>query len=79
MTAGLYVNGRRPASKKAVKEAVTTGGRVSVENTSLFGDGFSGDIAGLAVGQSVTFVGPSPHERCFFGTITRTAKGLRVT
>lgn len=81
MTAGIFVEGRRPKSKKAIKEAIANGHvqRVVIECTSLFG-GFSGSIADMSVGQTVTFVGPCPYTaRNFFGTLTRTAKGYKVS
>lgn len=80
MTAGIFIEGRRPKSKKAIREAIANGHilRTVVENTSMFG-GFSGSIADLAVGQSITFVGPCPYTaRNFYGTITRTQKGYTV-
>lgn len=87
MTAGLFIFAgdgfgrlRRPKSKKEVKEvAAADPSRIVVENTSLYG-GFEGGANGLEVGESITFVGPDPYtDRAFFGTITRTAKGIKVT
>lgn len=69
---GLYVDSRRPKSKKAVKEAVNDNpARVSIESTSMFG-GFDGPITEAPVG-SYSFVGPDPYsDRKFYGTIVKT-------
>ena len=79
MTDGIYVNEHRPASKKAIKEAVAADpASVEIESTSIFG-GYSGPVTELPLGESVTFVGPDPYtSRKFYGTITRTAKGVTV-
>jgi hypothetical protein len=71
-------NGRRPASKKAIKEALGNGHSVYLDNTSMFG-GASGSTATLPVGV-YTFVGPDPYtKRSFYGNITITDKaGVRV-
>ncbi len=36
MSHGIYINGRRPKSKKAVKDAIAAGERVTLESTSMF-------------------------------------------
>lgn len=75
---GLYVNGQRPKSKKAVREAVASGMLVSIEATSWHGDEYDGSVSGAPVGAYL-FVGPDPHtDRRFYGTITVTAKGVTV-
>ncbi len=79
MTVGLFINGRRPVSKAQVKQAVRDGQEVVLENTSWFGDGQNRLVTELAVGESVSFVGPNPYQsRKFYGTISRTQRGLRV-
>jgi hypothetical protein len=80
MTQGMFVAGRRPASKKALKEAVAADpSKVSAEATSFFGNEFRGPITDLPVGGKVVFVGPDPYtKRNFFGTLTRTATGFKV-
>lgn len=78
---GLFINGRRPASKKAVKEAVATAPEtVRVECTSMFPGGFDGLVTELPRGKKVTFVGPDPYtKRNFYGTIAHGPNGLKVT
>ena len=67
---GVYVNGARPKSKKAVKEAVAAGGRVSLEGTSMMGNDYDGPVSEAPDG-SYHFVGPDPYRaRNFYGTIT---------
>jgi hypothetical protein len=72
---GLYIKGRRPTSKKQVKENLEL---VEIECTSLHG-GFSGPATDLPAGKRIYFVGPDPYNsRKFYGSIERTAKGLVV-
>lgn len=81
MSAGIWLNGTtRPASKKAVKEAIARDPySVLVECTSMFG-GFSGGLGQMEMGDRIDFVGPDPFRaRNFFGTITRTASGYKVS
>jgi hypothetical protein len=67
---GIFINGQRPASKKAIKEAVVAGGRVRIEATSMFGNEYDGDVSQAPDGK-YTFVGPDPYtKRNFYGTIT---------
>jgi hypothetical protein len=68
---GLFIDGRRPTSKKQVKEvAASEPWRIDVEATSEFGNEFGGALTGLEPGQTVTFVGPDPYSRrVFYGTI----------
>jgi len=75
---GLYVDHRRPKSKKAVKEAVQDDpARVSIESTSMFG-GFDGPLTEAPVG-TYHFVGPDPYsDRRFYGTITKTDSAITV-
>ncbi len=77
---GLYINGKRPVSKKAVKAAVAQDpASVAIQYTSLF-QGYApttgalppATVDALTVGQRITFVGPDPYTaRKFYGTITR--------
>lgn len=77
MTQGIYVNGRRPTSKKAIKAAAEIGDEVWIEATSVFGNEYDGEATSLPEGQTVYFVGPDPYtSRKFYGTITR--KGGKV-
>jgi len=72
---GLYVNGRRPASKKEVKAAIANNpASVAIESTSYFAGTamLAAHCGELAIGRKVTFVGPDPYtSRKFYGTITR--------
>lgn len=86
MAAGIFVTNERgmlvrPKSKKQVRDAVAADPfSVVVENTSFFGDGFSGPVGNLRERDTITFVGPDPYTaRNFFGNITRGPKGLKVT
>lgn len=78
MTDGIYINGRRPKSKKEIKDAVRDApDTVHVECTSMHG-GFSGPVSEIV--RSITFVGPDPYtNRKFYGNIVRGPKGLKVT
>jgi len=82
MTDGLFIGNRRPASKKALKEAIAENpANVFVESTSsAFGfPSFSGSLDTLPAGTTVTFVGPDPYrDRRFYGTISRGARGIVV-
>lgn len=75
MSQGIFINGRRPASKKAVKDAIATApDTVYVEATSMHGGEPENYVSLLATnGQShrIHFVGPDPFtKRNFYGTIT---------
>jgi hypothetical protein len=78
---GIFLNYRRPKSKKEIKEAVLSNPRsVSAEATSMFGGDFDGPIINLADGQSITFVGPDPFtSRKFYGSITRKGDVFKVS
>lgn len=74
---GIFVQGQRPKSKKAVKEAVAAGNTVRLEATSLFGNEYDGDIADAPDGD-YTFVGPDPYtSRKFYGTVK--VRGDKIT
>jgi hypothetical protein len=67
---GLWINGTRPKSKKAIKEALTAGDEVALEATSMFGNEYNG-LAAEAPDGTYTFVGPDPYtKRNFYGTLT---------
>lgn len=75
---GIFVNYNRPASKKAVKEAVAAGAVVSLEATSFFGNEYDGPI-GEAPDGTYTFVGPDPERnRKYYGTITKSGEKVVV-
>lgn len=68
---GIYIEGRRPRSKKEIKQWLATRpDKVVAEATSMFGDEETGPIAWLPVGTKIEFVGPDPYKsRRFYGTI----------
>lgn len=77
MTQGIFVNGQRPKSKKAIKEAVAAGELVTLEATSVFGNEFAGDVNAAPEG-TYYFVGPDPYRaRNFYGNVV--VKGGKVT
>lgn len=71
---GLWIDGRRPKSKKEVREvAQSAPERIEVEATSLHGNEYGGKLTELGVFASVSFVGPDPYtSRKFYGTISNT-------
>lgn len=73
---GIYVNRRRPKSKKEIKEAIAVNPeRVQIEATSIFGNEYDGLVSEAPVGR-YNFVGPDPYtSRKFYGTITVGADG----
>jgi hypothetical protein len=77
---GVYVNNQRPASKKAVKEAIAADpSAVVLEATSLFGNEFGGPVD-MAPDGSYNFVGPDPYnKRNFYGTIKKAGTSIKVT
>jgi hypothetical protein len=80
VNAGAYVDERRPATKKALRDAVAAGHRVTFDTTSLF----TPDTAyltpdELVVGTSYSVVGPDPYTaRKWYATVTRSANGIVV-
>lgn len=79
---GIFVEGRRPRSKKEVREAVANNpASVDLEATSMFGDETSRNVCTLPLHSRITFVGPDPYtKRSFFGNIERTSNGdFKVT
>lgn len=76
---GIFVNGRRPKSKKAVKEAVAENPhKVRIEGTSVLGSDYDGPVSDMPDGE-ITFVGPDPYrERKFYGTIVKRSDKITV-
>lgn len=69
---GLFIDGRRPKSKKEVRELVKAGGadRVRIEATSWHGGEYDGPLTDAPAG-TIYWVGPNPHsDRRHYGTIT---------
>lgn len=81
MTQGIFIAGKRPASKKQIKEAIAENPHlVSIEATSLFGNDYQGPVEGLRPGQTVYFVGPDPQtSRKFYGTICKSGERIVVS
>jgi len=78
---GLFIDGRRPKSKKEVKEvAASDPSRIEVEVTSLFSSDPGGDLAGYIERKgSATFVGPDPYtKRSFYLTVKAGKAGKLV-
>jgi len=77
---GVFVNGSRPKSKKAVKEALADPtASVRLEATSMFGNEYDGDVYAAPAGR-YDFVGPDPYtKRNFYGSITVSASGVKVS
>jgi hypothetical protein len=67
---GVFVNGQRPASKKAVREAIAANPEVVVlEATSFFGNEYDGPVSEAPDGR-YDIVGPDPYtKRNFFGNV----------
>ena len=67
---GVFINNKRPTSKKAVKEAVANGEDVVLEPTSMFDHPGNFTVQQLRQGETAYFVGPDPYtSRKFYGTI----------
>jgi hypothetical protein len=71
---GVFVNGRRPKSKKAIKEAIADGTSVRFENTSMHGGDDvivrDGVILDGTLPRGMTIVGPCPYtDRKFYGQV----------
>ena len=77
MTQGIWVDGRRPNSKKEVREAVVADpATVNVEATSIFGNEYDGPLSEWDGKGYITFVGPDPAtKRSFFGNIAKKPNG----
>lgn len=67
---GAYVNGIRPKSKKALKEALKSApGTVKFVGTSPFTP-FSGGVSDIPDGAKLSVVGPNPYtNRRWYATV----------
>ena len=66
---GIFINDKRPRSKKEVKEAPYA--FIEIEATSVFGDEYGGALEDMPDGR-ISFVGPDPYtSRKFYGTIIK--------
>lgn len=86
---GAYVGESRPASKRALREALASGAEVSFDTTSAFGPtemitapGFSDAVVAftgsrrLVRGEKLSVVGPDPYSnRKWYATVEITAAG----
>lgn len=72
---GAYVHNRRPASKKALREAIAAGVPVWFDGTDAFTPGnYAPDD--IPVGVKLSVVGPDPYtKRSWYATVTRDASG----
>jgi len=74
---GLFVDGKRPLSKVAIREAILDNpNRVRLEDTSLDHE-YDGKLS-LAPNGNYVFVVPSHRDRRFYGVIKKSNKGIRV-
>jgi len=71
---GIFIDGRRPKSKKEIKETVRNRpDAVTIEATSMFGNEYGGVVTQMPENKTVFFVGPDPYSaRNFYGQIERT-------
>ena len=73
---GIFVNGKRPKSKKAIKEAFAADpASVELECTSIFNtEDYSGPLTEVPPG-TYHYVGPCPStDRRFYGSIVITKR-----
>lgn len=72
MSYGVFINGERPRSKKAIKEAMKEApSSVTWQNDAAFGETAGSRFAGDRLpDMNDTFVGPDPfRDRKFYGQI----------
>ena len=75
---GIFIAGSRPKTKKAIREAIASGKRVSLEATSMMGNEYSGPISEAPDG-TYFFVGPCPYtSRKFYGKIIKSGVIVKV-
>lgn len=78
---GAYINGERPKSKKAVREAVRDHPETVVfDLTSALGPGGTIRATAADIGTAtLVLVGPDPYtRRNFYGNVTATSRGIKV-
>ena len=60
---GIFINGRRPTSKKQIKEQIAADpNKVALEATSMFGGEYTGPVTGMPQGRSVFRRSRPAHE-----------------
>lgn len=72
---GAYVNGTRPKTKKALKEAMANDpSHVRFDSTSMF-DNLHCTGVGIPEGTTLSVVGPDPYtKRSWYATVTDKGK-----
>ena len=79
---GAFINGRRPASKKALKEALRDApATVEFDGTSGMGPQCPATPDAIPAGLKLQVTGPDPYtKRVWYATVERTGTGaLRVS
>jgi hypothetical protein len=77
---GAFVNGVRPKTKKALRDAIASGQTVHFDGTSMF-DPPSYDLSELLETEKLSVVGPDPYtKRSWYATVERKSDGtIRVS
>jgi hypothetical protein len=72
---GIFIEGRRPKTKKQVHEAIAAGARIEVELTRL-GCEETLDASQLVADRVYYIVGPDPYtKRSWYGQLVRKEDG----
>ncbi len=74
---GATISGQRPKSKKALREALRDApGTVEFDGTSPLGPQFSGGVADIPDGATLSVCGPDPYrKRDWWANVSRTSGG----
>jgi hypothetical protein len=77
---GAWINGERPKSKKALREAVIDApGTVSIEATAFTGTEYDGPVEDMPEGK-VYIAGPDPYtKRNWYAMVTRKGDRIKVS
>lgn len=77
---GAFINGERPKSKKALREALKGAPEtVSFDSTSPMGPQFSGAASAIPAEVTLSVAGPDPYtRRNWFASVTRTGDTFKV-
>ena len=77
---GAYVNGERPKSKKALKEAIKDPASVYFDPTSMFDNQTMIHGDQIPNGVSLSVCGPDPYNsRKWYATVTTVNGNVKVT
>jgi hypothetical protein len=73
MVQGVFVDNRRPKTKKALREALKDDpSQVHLEATSIFGNEYDGLASEMPEGSTIYLVGPDPYKkRSWYANLTR--------